>query len=85
VVRSPADALLDPRVLARGEVEPLKHPTYGAVGEAYGPGLPITFSDAVADHDQPPPWMGEHNRLVYGERLGYSEERLARLKAEGAI
>lgn len=85
VVRSPADGMLDPRILARGEVEPLKHPTYGAVGEAYGPGLPIEFSDAVADHDQPPPWIGEHNDRVYRERLGYSDERLARLKAEGAI
>jgi len=85
VVRSPAEALTDPRVLARGEVEPLEHPTYGIVDEAYGPGLPITFSDAVADHDQPPPWHGEHNDLVYGERLGYTAERLAHLKAEGAI
>ena len=86
VVRSPAEGMLDPRVLARGEVEPLKHPTYGVADDgAYGPGLPISFSDAVADHDQPPPWHGEHNDRVYGERLGYSAERLARLRAEGAI
>jgi crotonobetainyl-CoA:carnitine CoA-transferase CaiB-like acyl-CoA transferase len=77
--------MLDPRILARGEVEPLTHPTYGVVGDAYGPGLPITFSDAVADHAQPPPWLGEHNDQVYRERLGYSAERLAQLKAEGAI
>jgi CoA:oxalate CoA-transferase len=85
VVRAPAEGMMDPRVLQRGEVERLKHPTYGVVDEAYGPGLPITFSDAVANHDQPPPWLGEHNDQIYGEELGYSPERLVKLRDEGAI
>ena len=32
-----------------------------------------------------PPRFGEHNRRIYGEKLGYSDEELAYLKEEGII
>jgi len=32
-----------------------------------------------------PPRFGEHNRQIYGEKLGYSEQALADLKAKGVI
>lgn len=32
-----------------------------------------------------PPMLGEHNQEILGEPLGYSTERLAELKALGAI
>jgi formyl-CoA transferase len=32
-----------------------------------------------------PPRFGEHNRQIYGEKLGYSDGELARLKEEGII
>jgi len=32
-----------------------------------------------------PPRFGEHNRQIYGEKLGYSEQALAELKAKGVI
>jgi crotonobetainyl-CoA:carnitine CoA-transferase CaiB-like acyl-CoA transferase len=32
-----------------------------------------------------PPRFGEHNREIYGEKLGYSEEALRELKAKGVI
>jgi formyl-CoA transferase len=32
-----------------------------------------------------PPRFGEHNRQIYGERLGYSDEALERFKEEGII
>jgi crotonobetainyl-CoA:carnitine CoA-transferase CaiB-like acyl-CoA transferase len=32
-----------------------------------------------------PPRFGEHNRDIYGRRLGYSDEKLARLREQGVI
>jgi CoA:oxalate CoA-transferase len=84
-VRAPDEALQDPRVLARHEIVPLVHPKYGAVDEVWGMGLPITFSDAVAGFDQPPPALGEHNEAVYRDILGYSPERIQSLRNDRVI
>ena len=84
-VRAPAVAIRDPRVVERGETRKLQHPLYGDVDDVYGPGVPIRFSDAESSLDRPTPWLGEHNDLVYGELLGYPPDRLAQLRAEGAI
>jgi CoA:oxalate CoA-transferase len=84
-VRSPDEAVQDPRVLARAETVRLEHPKYGAVDEVYGMGIPIKFSGATAGFDRPAPALGEHNEAVYGKILGYSPERLERLKSSGVI
>jgi crotonobetainyl-CoA:carnitine CoA-transferase CaiB-like acyl-CoA transferase len=84
-VRDPNQAVRDPQVLARGETVRLEHPVFGAVEEVYGSGVPIRFSEAGVGFDRPPPRLGEHNDEVYGTLLGYSAERLARLKADGVI
>jgi len=84
-VRSPDEAVRDPRVLARAETVRLEHPKYGAVDEVYGMGIPIKFSGATAGFDQPAPALGEHNETVYGGILGYSTEHLERLKSSGVI
>lgn len=84
-VREPKDAVRDPRVVARGETVPLVHPKYGFVEEVYGTGLPIKFSAAEAGFDQPPPELGEHNELVYGQILGYSPDQIEELRAAGVI
>jgi CoA:oxalate CoA-transferase len=84
-VRDPQTAVRDPRVVARGETVPLLHPKYGAVSDVYGTGFPIKFSAATVGYDQPPPEMGEHNQLIYGEVLGYSAERIAELRAQNVI
>lgn len=84
-VRTPDEAVRDPRVLARGETVRLDHPKYGPVDEVYGMGIPIQFSGAAAGFDQPAPALGEHNHAVYEGILGYSPERLERLKTSGVI
>lgn len=84
-VRDPVEAVRDSAVLARGETVPLWHPQHGAVEEVYGVGVPIRFSGATAGFDQPAPGVGEHNRLVYEEMLGYSASRMAELKSAGVI
>jgi crotonobetainyl-CoA:carnitine CoA-transferase CaiB-like acyl-CoA transferase len=84
-VRDPYAATRDPRVIQRGETVPLRHPKYGAVEDVYGMGMPIKFSGSNVGFDQPPPELGEHNDVVYGQVLGYSSERIAGLKAHKVI
>jgi CoA:oxalate CoA-transferase len=83
-VRSPAEAVRDPQVVARGETVRLRHP--GAPdADVYGPGLPIVFSGSAVGFDQPPPGIGEHNSEVYGDLLGYTESELRELQSNGVI
>jgi len=84
-VRDPKTATRDPRVVARHDTVPLLHPQYGAVAELYGMGLPIKFSAASAEFDQPPPALGEHNQAVYGGILGYDARQMEELRNEGVI
>src|SRR6186713_1537179 len=57
-VRSPREAVRDPRVQARGETVPLEHPKFGSVADVVGMGVPITFSDASAGCMRPAPSVG---------------------------
>ena len=84
-VRSPADAVRDPHVLARGETVPLEHPELGRVVDLVGPGVPIRFAGSTAGAARPPPGVGQDNALVYGEWLGYSPEKIDRLRSAGNL
>ena len=84
-VRSPAEAVRDPRVRARGETVPLVHPTFGEVADVMGMGVPITFSNSETGFSRPAPAVGEHNNLVYGEWLGYAPERIQTMRERGVI
>ena len=84
-VRSPVEAIRDPRVRARGETVPLDHPEFGRVADVIGMGLPITFSDAPAGPLRAAPGLGQDNTLVYGEWLGYGADGVDRLRAAGII
>ena len=79
-VRNPAEAVRDPRVVGRGETVRLQHPA-----DVYGRGVPIVFSDATVQMDQPPPEIGEHNQEIYGGLLGYSAAEWGALKTAGVI
>lgn len=85
-VRTPVEALSDPRVVARGETEPVTHPFYEVGDELRTAGVPIRFSGGETGfEDVLAVDVGEHNARVYGELLGYSPERLAVLAERGAI
>jgi len=84
-VRSPAEAVRDPRVMERGETVRLDHPQFGRVADVVGMGVPITFSDAAPADLRTAPALGQDNGLVYGEWLGYGASGVERLRAEGVI
>src|SRR5688572_18257151 len=84
-VRSPADAVRDPRVLARGETVPLDHPQLGRVADLIGPGVPIRFAGVSSGAARPAPAIGQDNALVYGRWLGYDADTIERLRARGNI
>lgn len=84
-VRDPGEAARDPRLLMRGETEPIEHPTYGAVGDIIVGGLPIRMTGSFAGFDQPAPWLGQHNGDVYGQWLGLGDDDLAALRRDGVV
>jgi CoA:oxalate CoA-transferase len=85
-VRHPTEALSDPRVLARGEVNDIVHPKYPMDLGLRTAGIPIMFSGArCALSETLALHVGEHNDLIYRGLLGYSAERLAALKEQKVI
>lgn len=92
-VRDAKTAMHDPRVVARRDTVPLFHPGYaqqpserGNENETpYGMGMPIKFSAARAEFEQPPPKLGQHNQIVYGDVLGYDAARISELRENGVI
>jgi crotonobetainyl-CoA:carnitine CoA-transferase CaiB-like acyl-CoA transferase len=83
-VLEPKEAVKDGDVVRRGETAPLAHPLFGIVEDAFGPGLPIRFSGSETAQGTPP-LLGEHNDVVYRQVAGYSDERLAQLRARGVV
>ena len=60
----------------------MEHP---AAGKMKIPTSPYRFSQTPWQLRQPAPLLGQHNETIYGERLGYTPEKLAQLKKEGII
>jgi crotonobetainyl-CoA:carnitine CoA-transferase CaiB-like acyl-CoA transferase len=47
-------------------------------------GCPVKMSKSIPEYTAVPP-LGQHNKQVYAEWMGYSKEEVARLKEEGVI
>ena len=81
-VLSPADALDHPYFRERGMVRDVAR---SPAGTFTIPGFPIKFSDAPPEPDLPTSALGEHNREVLRELLGYDEATIAALEEEGIL
>ncbi len=79
------DLLADPHLAHRAMLDPVRHPTHGAVPGAHAADLPIRFSRAEAGLDRPAPLLGADNARVYGDLLGLTPPQLADLTARGVI
>ncbi|MBI4609058.1 MAG: CoA transferase [Candidatus Rokubacteria bacterium] len=80
-VNSLRDALSDEQVLARDLILEVKHPVFGTLREV---ACPIKTEGVIAN-PAPGPGLGQHTDQILKETLGYSDERIARLRAAGVI
>ncbi|KAI8993266.1 CoA-transferase family III domain-containing protein [Pilobolus umbonatus] len=71
-----------PQVIARGLIHEIEHERAGTI-KMVGP--PVKYSDSQTSIRLPPPLLGAHTKEVLSELLGYSEEKINKLKKEGAI
>jgi crotonobetainyl-CoA:carnitine CoA-transferase CaiB-like acyl-CoA transferase len=60
--------------------ERVSHPLYRAMPYSR---LPLRFEDEPADADSHAPLFGQHNRYVFGDLLGLSEDEIRDLYEHG--
>jgi crotonobetainyl-CoA:carnitine CoA-transferase CaiB-like acyl-CoA transferase len=77
-----AEAMAHPHLRQRGTVRTVSDPI---VGQLELPGLPLRFSAFPTPLQVQAPLLGEHNREILQEHLGYSEHRVKELEAEGIV
>ena len=80
-VRTPSDLFDDPQLNAHGRMLPIRMPK-GNVAKL--PTTPICFDDEAPGLRMQPPAAGEHTEDVL-RALGYTDERIASLRAGGAV
>ena len=71
-----------PQLNERGYFTEIDHPLTGIMKY---PGTAYTFSKSSTKKSHPAPLLGEHNEMIYCERLKYSREDLAGLRKGGII
>lgn len=69
----------------RQMIEPVRHPSLGALPSASAAAFPLKFSRSRSGYQTPAPRLGEHNEEVLCGSLGLDKEELQRLKRIGAI
>lgn len=81
-VNTTADFSRDPHIKERGFFIEIEHPV---IGRHSYPSPPYRLSKTPCRINRPAPLLGQHNREVFCEELGYSSDELAGLKTEGII
>ena len=76
------EAVQDPQVRSRRMIVEVEHPEGGSY-EATG--NPFKLSAAGEERFTPPPTLGQHTREVLRDMLGYDDERIERLYADGSV
>lgn len=78
LVQSPEEVHADLQLQHRGYFVDVDHPEMGTVRF---PGAPFLMSRTPWEARRAAPTLGQHNREVYGQRLGYSDSDLASLRS----
>lgn len=81
-VLSAADALDHPHFVERGVVRWVEDPLAGRVAI---PGFPFKSSDPLPPDDYLTPALGQHNREVLSDILGFSADRIEELESDGIL
>lgn len=76
------DVVESPQLAQRGFFKETPHPEAGRLRYPTGP---YVFSETPVALGRPAPLLGEHTEEVLTDRLGYSREEVARLRAAGVI
>ena len=71
----------DPQLKDRGYFVDIDHPV---AGKLTYPGAPFKMSETPWQATRAP-LLGEHNKEIYGQRLGYSKDDLVRLRERDII
>ena len=79
---SAREALTHPHFVERGVVRWVDDPLAGRVAI---PGFPFKTSDPLPPDDYETPALGQHNREVLADVLGFDEERIAALEEAGVL
>ena len=82
-IGTPKSVFEDQQLAFREFWEKIEHPELGT--KLTYPGWPIKQSETPWRPQRRAPLIGEHNREIYAEELGYSAEDLTLLKGVGAI
>jgi len=80
--QSAADIVNCPQLKERGYFVEVNHPV---AGRFISPGAPFKMSESPWQAVKPAPLLGEHNREVLCERLGYTESDLVQFREKGII
>ena len=81
-VANAEDVVNNPQFKARGFLTDLGN---AASGEVTGPGRPFNLEGTPWRLDSPAPSLGQHNQLVYCNRLGFSKGELVILSEQGVL
>ncbi|MGH2836041.1 MAG: CaiB/BaiF CoA transferase family protein [Solirubrobacteraceae bacterium] len=84
-IRTPIEAVSDPRVDARQETLPVQHPVLGDVPRLRTTGVPVRMKNARVGFDRLAPRLGEHTDEIFTELLGYDAQRIRALRDNGVI
>ncbi|MBI2872169.1 MAG: CoA transferase [Chloroflexi bacterium] len=82
-VNSVQNIYSDPQLVDRQYFIPVSYPELG--DEIVYPGVPYRLAESPATIHRRAPLVGEHNREVYCQELGLTEQHLEALKANGIV
>jgi CoA:oxalate CoA-transferase len=82
-VNTAQDVVESPQFNARNFFVEMEHPKMGKIEKF--PSSPYRFSKTPWKIERPAPLLGEHNELIYCQRLGYTQEELVRFKESEII
>jgi CoA:oxalate CoA-transferase len=81
-LNSPEDLVKNPHLKEREYFVEIDHPETGKV--TY-PGAPFKMSESPGKIRDPAPLLGQHNKEIYCDLLGYTKEELVKLREGGII
>lgn len=82
-IYSTKEVMENEQLIARGFYTEVEHPELQQ--KFLYPGAPAKFSESPMKISRRAPLLGEHNKAIYRDELGLSNEEISRLASEGVI